>query len=78
MPTYRYTGDAPTVFVGIRKDGHTWEPSHGDTVTTDRPVGHPLLERVAADEVVVRPKKSPIPAEPEDQTPIVAEEIEEK
>ena len=46
MPTYRYTGDVPTVFIGLQKDGTTWTPSRGDEITVDVTVGHPWLKRI--------------------------------
>ena len=46
MYTYRYTGDLPTVFVSLIKDGHTWMPSKGDTIDSTDPISHPLLEFV--------------------------------
>lgn len=45
--TYTYDGDVPTVFVSLQKDGATWVPKHGDTITTDEPVAHPLLRLTA-------------------------------
>jgi hypothetical protein len=50
MPTYRYLGDLPTVFISLVKDGHTFAPNKGDTIDWPVPIGHPLLELVV-DEV---------------------------
>ncbi len=68
MPTYRYTGDVPTVFVGLQKDGVTWTPSKGDEITVEMTVGHPWLTRVqdvvevkASDKVT----KAPAPSTPD-------------
>jgi hypothetical protein len=71
MPTYRYTGDVPTVFIGLQKDGVTWTPSKGDEITVEVPVGHPWLERVkdVVDEKVPEKVAKPaVPATP-DATP---------
>ena len=47
MPsTYRYTGDVPTVFTTLVKDGKTWTPETGDTIRLESPIAHPLLELV--------------------------------
>ena len=43
---YRYTHDVPNVFIDLVKDGHTWVPNKGDTITTDTAVNHPYLELV--------------------------------
>jgi PKD repeat protein len=43
LPKYQYTGDAPTVFITLAKDGHTWVASKYDTIEVDEPVSHPLL-----------------------------------
>ncbi len=40
-------GDVPTVFISLKKDGHTWVPKTGDEITSPTPIGHPLLELVA-------------------------------
>ena len=47
--TYEYTGDQKTVFIFIEKDGHTFAPEKGETVTTNEAVGHPLLKLVVND-----------------------------
>lgn len=49
MPTYRYTGDVPTVFITLQKDGHTWVPSKGDEIDSQDEIGHPLLELIGKD-----------------------------
>lgn len=49
MSRYRYTGDAPTVFTTLQKDGHTWVPSKGDEIEIAEGVSHPLLELVSND-----------------------------
>ena len=46
MPTYKYVGDLPTVFISLTKDGRTFMPSKGDTIDWPVPIGHPLLELV--------------------------------
>jgi hypothetical protein len=48
MPTYRYTGDVPVVFVSLIKDDQTWVPSTGDTIDLDFEVEHALLELVVS------------------------------
>lgn len=48
--TYRYTGSVPTVFISLVKDGHTWVPNYGDTITTSVPVHHPWLELIDTSE----------------------------
>jgi hypothetical protein len=57
MPTYRYTGDVPTVFISMRKDGRTWVPDKGDEIEWPEQVGHPFLE-------VVSPEKPAAPESP--------------
>lgn len=44
--TYRYTGDLPTVFISLVRDGRSWAPNKGDTIDWPTPIGHPLLELV--------------------------------
>lgn len=48
MPTYRYTGDVPVVFVSLIKDSQTWMPSTGDTIDLDSEIEHALLELVVS------------------------------
>ena len=43
MATYQYTGDLPTTFIHLQKDGHTWQPNKGDTIELNEPIDHPLL-----------------------------------
>lgn len=43
---YRYTGDVPTVFITLMKNGHTWVPKRDDTYSSLTPITHPLLELV--------------------------------
>lgn len=67
MPTYRYTGDVPTVFVGLQKDGVTWTPSKGDEITVDVTIGHPWLTRVqtaAEQKVPDKVAKDPVASAP--------------
>ena len=47
--TYRYTGDQRTVFISLEKDGETFAPIKGDTITTNDAIGHPLLELVVTE-----------------------------
>lgn len=67
MPTYRYTGDVPTVFVGLQKDGVTWTPSKGDEITVEVTIGHPWLTRVqnaAEQKVPDKVAKAPVASAP--------------
>ena len=52
---YRYTGDNQVVFVSLRKDGETWAPNRGDTIGSDVPIAHPLLELIVDTPVVDAP-----------------------
>jgi len=47
VPRYQYTGDLPTVFITLQKDGETWVPKTGDTIDVDATVDHPLLALIA-------------------------------
>jgi hypothetical protein len=64
--TYRYTGDVPTAFITIQKNGHTWVPSKDDTIKWPYPLAHPLLEEVIKEAVPARSAdKATVPAVPE-------------
>lgn len=69
--TYRYTGDVPTVFVSLEKDGATWTAKPGDAITVDGLVGHPLLTRVkdVPDEKVPEKVAKPVVAVTAEATP---------
>jgi len=68
MPTYRYVGDLPTVFISLVKDGHTFAPNKGGTIDWPTAIGHPLLELVVEE----------VPATKVDEVKkVVAEEPEE-
>lgn len=71
MPTYRYTGDVPTVFTTMRKDGVTWVPSTGDTIDLDSDPGHPWLELVTSS------KPAPASETKNTESPAAADESEE-
>ena len=49
--TYEYTGDQKTVFIFLEKDGQTFAPEKGETITTNEAVGHLLLKLVVSDPV---------------------------
>ena len=75
---YRYTGDLPTVFISLVKDGHTFAPNKGDTIDWPTAIGHPLLELVVEEvpetkvgvvkEVVQEPEEESAAAEASDTT----------
>ena len=72
MFTYVYTGDEPTAFISLRKDGVTWTPSKGDEIESDEVLRHPLL-------AIVPPKQEIIHSANPEQTesPETADETEE-
>lgn len=82
MPTYRYTGDLPTVFITLRTANGTWVPSKGDEIEWHEALAHPLLELVEDvdedDAEVDEPLDSKtVPAVPETKvTPVTADEKE--
>lgn len=74
---YRYTGDSPNVFIALKKDGHTWVPDKGDTIDSESPIHHPLLELVKPEAAPVA-KKTFEPAKPEvNEKPSAAQESED-
>ena len=80
MPKYRYTGDVPTVFITLQKDGHTWVPSKGDEIDSQEEIGHPLLELIVGKDSAppVSDIKTEVPAEPENtESPDTADESKE-
>lgn len=78
MPTYRYCGDEPTVFISLSKDGETWVPKRGDEIELEEAVSHPLLELVVAEKRIAKSTIKTDEAKPEiEETPTVAEPDEE-
>jgi hypothetical protein len=78
MPTYCYTGDMPTVFINMRKDGKTWTPRKGDTIKWPATVNHPLLELVVPAQKSVEKEPVTVSVEPDDtQSPETADESKE-
>jgi hypothetical protein len=79
---YRYTGDVPTVFISLQKDGETWMPSSGDVIEVEEAISHPLLEEVVAapaEASANATKKKPTePAEPvQQESPVTVDAQEE-
>lgn len=83
--TYRYNGDLPTVFISLSKEGHTWVPETGDTITTVVPVAHPLLELIdqhsdeepdtlaVVEDPIQEIPESTVPVQPEKDKPATAD-----
>jgi len=79
MPTYRYTGDIPTVFISMRKDGKTWVPDKGDEIEWPEEVGHPFLEVVSpGKEQTTNSQKEAAPEPPASkESPVAVDESKE-
>jgi len=58
VPTYKYTGDVPTVFITLQdSNGETWVPSFGDQIVSDTEISHPLLAPVSVTTKKQEPEK---------------------
>jgi hypothetical protein len=69
--TYRYTEPMSVVFIGLQKDGKTWEPSKGDTITSPTPINHAFLELV--DDKPAKPEPDPVVAPEPPSLPATAD-----